>query len=153
MSNLIQNNKTSYYSNFLQSFDFFSYSPSWYINNHNFITTNCGGFLSLIVIFLTLLTSTSSIVAFINGKNGFYEYRQKAQRKSMDVQLKKEFDLILQVDKSDVANWDTFVNNVEFRFFFNKTQDISFDSCRDEMYIDLNIVMLCFVFIIVILFP
>ena len=139
MSNLIQNNKNSYYSNFLQSFDFFSYSPSWSINNQNLITTNCGGFLSLIVIVLTLLTSTTSIVAFITGKNGFYEYRQIVQRKSMDVPLKKEFDLILQVDKSEVANWDTFVDNIEFRFFFNKTQDINFDSCKDEMYIDLNV--------------
>ena len=116
MSIPLQNTKHSYFSNFLQSFDLFSYSPSWYINNQNCITTSTGGFLSIIVILLTVLTSFSSIAAFINGKNGFYEYSQIVQTNSMEVPLKKDFDLVLQVDKTDVANWDnsSMQSNLDF---------------------------------------
>ena len=57
----------------------------------------------------------------------------------MEVPLKKDFDLVLQVDKTAVANWDKFVTAVEFRFYFTKSKDINFEVCKAEMYEELQV--------------
>ena len=143
MSCPIQNNKKNRnISNIIQSFDFYSCSPSWYINSQTAATTNCGGITAMLVIVLTLLTSYNSIVSFFKAKNGYYEFEQTLQTKPLNVPFKDDFDLIVQIDRTNISNWENMYKGVDFMFYFDSENDLKFEYCETEIYQQFQISMI-----------
>lgn len=143
MSCPLQNNKkNTFLSNFIQSFDFYSCPPSWYVNSQASATTNCGGITAMLVIVLTLLTSYNSIVSFFQAKNGYYEFKQTLQTKPLNVPFKDDFDLIVQIDRTNISNWENMYKGVDFMFYFDSQNDIKFEYCESEIYQQFQISMI-----------
>lgn len=116
------------------TFDLFSTKPKWYINNQSRLTSITGVFLTIFVIFLTFLTTINSIIDFLQGKSGNYDYNKIIQNTPLMVPFIQNFDIVVLIDKSNIIDWDSLFGKLDFGFYFGNHLDLKFVLCEKNQY-------------------